>query len=196
MHLDPRRHDLPFSFTIDGRKSDELLPGWRARTEIRKLDANRIRTTLRRTDTVTGLEVRMVAIGYRDFPAVEWTLYLKNTGSRDSAIIQDLQALDTNLERGATDEFLLHHNVGSPANRSDYAPLETPLGPHASKRIGAAGGRPTNSDLSYFNVAWGKQGMIVVVGWPGQWAADFIRDGERGLHVRAGQELTDRKSVV
>ncbi len=28
------------------------------------------------------------------------------------------------------------------------------------------------------------------MGWPGQWAADFVRDGDRALQVRAGQELT------
>ena len=32
--------------------------------------------------------------------------------------------------------------------------------------------------------------MIAVIGWPGQWAADFARDSARGLRIRAGQELT------
>ena len=55
---------------------------------------------------------------------------------------------------------LLHHGVGSPANGSDYGPLETPLGPAAVKRVSAAGGRPTNTDLCYFNLQWGAQGVI------------------------------------
>ena len=59
-----------------------------------------------------------------------------------------------------------------------------------TKRITAAGGRPTNSDLPYFNVQWLGQGVIAVVGWPGQWAAEFVRDANQGLQVRAGQELT------
>jgi alpha-galactosidase len=32
--------------------------------------------------------------------------------------------------------------------------------------------------------------VIVVVGWPGQWVAEFARDGNDGLHVSAGQETT------
>ncbi len=32
--------------------------------------------------------------------------------------------------------------------------------------------------------------MIVVVGWPGQWAARFARDGDRSINITAGQELT------
>ena len=35
--------------------------------------------------------------------------------------------------------------------------------------------------------------MIVVVGWPGQWAAQFTRDEANGLQLRAGQELTHFK---
>jgi len=32
-----------------------------------------------------------------------------------------------------------------------------------------------------------------VLGWPGQWAAKFTRDRDKGLHVQAGQELTHFK---
>jgi alpha-galactosidase len=42
----------------------------------------------------------------------------------------------------------------------------------------------------YFNLDWGGEGMIVAVGWPGQWAASFTRDEATHLDVRAGQELT------
>ncbi len=73
------------------------------------------------------------------------------------------------------------------------APLETPLGPGAHKRISAAGGRPTNSDLSYFNLEWGGRGLIIAVGWPGQWAAEFARDAARACGSCAGQELTHFK---
>ena len=33
-------------------------------------------------------------------------------------------------------------------------------------------------------------GVIVVVGWPGQWASSFTRDAAKGLQITAGQELT------
>jgi len=42
----------------------------------------------------------------------------------------------------------------------------------------------------YYNVEWSGRGMIVVVGWPGQWAAQFTRDEGIGLQVTAGQERT------
>ena len=82
---------------------------------------------------------------------------------------------------------MLHHAAGSQANRSDYAPRQTTLGPKMIKRFGGAGGRPTNVDGSYFNLQWGNEGAIVVVGWPGQWA-EFAPDEDCGLRIRAGQE--------
>ena len=102
--------------------------------------------------------------------------------------------MDVRWQRSRDSEFLLHHNIGSPADGTDYTPLETVLGGGATKRLGAAGGRSTNTNMSYFNLERSKDdGLIVVVGWPGQWAADFIRDVDRGLRLRAGQELTHFK---
>jgi alpha-galactosidase len=42
----------------------------------------------------------------------------------------------------------------------------------------------------YFNLQTPGGGVIVAVGWPGQWAASFTRDAGTGLTVRAGQQLT------
>jgi alpha-galactosidase len=184
----------PFSFTYDGKPSAELLAAWTFEHASRKLDEQRAEYTLTYTDPKTGLIVRCVAIAYRDFPTVEWTLYFKNTGAADTPILENIQALDIRMTRGDAAEYLLHHNVGSPANGSDYGPLQTRLEPKTTKRIGGAGGRPTNSDMSYFNVeSTCNDGLIVVVGWPGQWAADFIRDDAKGLQIRAGLELTHFK---
>jgi alpha-galactosidase len=192
-HFGPAAQQWPFSFRCAGRPSDELLPAWRMKRSSTQLDASRTRETIVWFDAKTGLEVSCVAVTYADFPTVEWTLHFKNTGVADTPILADILALDTRLERGATGEFQLHHNVGSPCQQNDFEPLETKLGPEAEKFISAAGGRPTNSDLSYFNVEWPGQGVIVVVGWPGQWAVRFTRDAIRGLKLRAGQELTRLK---
>jgi alpha-galactosidase len=193
---DPRRAyttEPPFSFTYGGRPFAELRETWQVDRQVEKLDRQRTRHTATYADPKSGLELRCVAVEYHDFPTVEWTLYFKNTGKAETPILADIQALDLTLYRGTGGEFLLHHAVGSPANGRDYGPLETPLGPGASKRITAAGGRPTNSDWSYFNLQWADEGTILAVGWPGQWAADFVRDAARAVRIRAGQELTHFK---
>jgi len=179
----------PFSFVYGGKTSDELLGGWTFSQTRKKLDANRTRTTQTYSDPKTGLELRCVMVQYNDYPTVEWTLYFRNNGSSDSPILENVQPLDC---RWTSDkgEFLLHHAIGSPCTQTDYQPLASPLAPKTTKRITAAGGRPTNSDLSYFNLEMSGKGVIIVVGWPGQWASSWVRDDGKNLRVTAGQELT------
>lgn len=189
-HLGPKATTIPFSFTYAGRPSRDLLGSWRADRAIEKLDSDRSQCTLTFTDRKTGLTVRCLAVQYRDFPTVEWTVYFKNTGTADTEILEDVQGLDVRLVRDGRGEFVLHHSVGSPDAPNAFQPLETTLGPHAERRFAAEGGRPTNSNLCFFNVRWPAKGVIVAVGWPGQWAAHFSRDEGDGLRVRAGQQRT------
>ena len=181
----PFTTEPPFSFKYGGKTLAELA--WQPARSTRQLDAARTEHTLRYADEPTGLEVRCVAVEYRDFPIVEWTVYFKNTGTADTPILEDILALDATFHRTGGGEFVLHHNVGSPCTPNDFQPLETVLKPGGSKRITAAGGRPSNSDWPYFNVAWPGAGVIVAVGWPGQWAADFTADAAGGCGFAPGR---------
>ncbi len=201
--IEAARVSPPFSFTYGGRPSAELLKEWTVTRHSRTYEpgqdtshprgGNLTEHTLTWTDPRTRLEIRCVVVAYHAFPTLEWTLYFKNAGAEDTPIIENIQALDIRIERGDVGEFLLHHNVGSPANGGDYGPLETVLPPGKNLRIGAKGGRPTNSDWSYLNLQWPGQGLIFAVGWPGQWTADLARDKARSLQIRVGQELTHFK---
>jgi hypothetical protein len=84
----------PFSFTYDGKSSDQLLPQWNPQTQDQQLDGNRTRRTVTWKDPASGLSVRMVGVRYKDYPAVEWTAYLKNEGSADSKKIDDFQGMN------------------------------------------------------------------------------------------------------
>ncbi|MFV2068560.1 MAG: alpha-galactosidase, partial [Pirellulales bacterium] len=188
--LDGDSPHFPFSFKYGGKPSERLLKEWTRKVDVRKLDDQRTERTVRFTDPQSGLEVRCVVVEYGDFPTVEWTLHFKNTGATDTPILENIRALDMELARTGQDEFLLHHGQGARSGRSDYAPLETRLEPGVARRFAPTGGRPANGAWPYFNVQWGSQGMIVVVGWPGQWLAEFVRDADRGIRIRAGQERT------
>jgi alpha-galactosidase len=185
--------EAPFSFVYGGKRSAEFLKSWDLKRSSRRLDAQRVEHTLVYRDPATGLELRCVAVEYQDFPTVEWTLYFKNTGSSDTPILENIQALDTRFEHNGDGEFTLHHNKGTPVSPNDYQPYETPLAKNSVQRLGGKGGRPTNKDLSYMNLEWPGEGVIVVVGWPGQWAGEYVRDNANGVQVRAGQELTHFK---
>ncbi|MCP4639870.1 MAG: hypothetical protein GY851_05530 [bacterium] len=182
-----------FSFTYGERSSAELLPGWNPQHQSEAIDDARTRHTLTWSDPETGLQVRCEAVQYRDFPVLEWTLHFRNTGSADTPILSNIQALDAGFERGEEGEFVLHHHNGDGVGSASYEPLTSVLGPKASMRFAPTGGRPTDEGWPYFNVEWAGGGLVYALGWPGQWAAEFTRDDAQGLRIRGGQDLTHFK---
>lgn len=192
-YLAPQASMIPFSFLYQGKPFAEQLQGWKYRQKTKTLDASRTRRTRIWTDPATRLEVRCEAVEYQDFPTVEWTIYFKNTGKTDTPIVEQIQALDLGLDRGAQGEFLLHHWLGSQAEINDFQPMEKPLQPKTNFWLASTLGRGSSGIWPYFNVEWTGAGRIIAVGWPGQWVADFTRDDKTGLRIRAGQELTHFK---
>ncbi|HVU34105.1 MAG TPA: glycoside hydrolase family 36 protein [Opitutaceae bacterium] len=190
VHLGGDATSLPFSFVYAGMPASELLPGWTKQVERRKLDATRTQWTTQWTAPTTGLEVRCVAVLYSDFPAVEWTVYLKNTGHERTPIIEKLQGLEVQVQREKGPEFVLHHQRGDVYSVESYVLFAETLAPNTTLRLAPVGGRPTNSGFPYYNLQMPDRGLIVAVGWPGQWAAEFRRDDKASLHISAGQELT------
>ena len=186
----PYSTEPPFSFLYGGRASAELVKAWPCQRASRKLDEQRTERTSVWADPATGLQVRCVGIEYSDFPTVEWVVHLKNTGAHDTPILSDIQGVDLGLVRSGSGEFILNHHAGDNCSPDSYAPRQLTLSPNSEHRFAPAGGRPTSAGFPYFNVEWPGEGLIIVIGWPGQWAAQFTRDAGNGLHVRGGQELT------
>jgi alpha-galactosidase len=184
--------DPVFSFVYGGEPFRPSAGAWKIERTSEKLDEQRTRRTILWREKF-GLVVRCEGVEYQDFPTVEWTVYLKNEGTSDTPIISDLRGMDLLMDREPGGEVVLHHNAGALAIATDYQLLTDTLTAGARKHITTSGGRPSNSDWPYFNLACDGGGAIVAIGWPGQWAADFDRDKSGELRVRAGQELTHFK---
>jgi len=185
---------LPFSFLYDGKASSELLNGWQKKQEKIKIDKNRTQYIHKWTDTETGLEVCCIAVEYSDFPVVEWTVNLKNTGVNKTLIIKDIQGLDVNFRRGNEGEFILHGIKGDICAEESYEPYQLTLAPDFKKTFSppSTGKSCDGSDgWPYYNLQMPGNGVIIAVGWPGQWASSFMRDKSNGLTIKAGQELTN-----
>jgi alpha-galactosidase len=183
-----------FSFVYGGKDSAGLLGTWDRRCQSLTLDANRTRHTLTWTDAKTGLEVRQAGVEYHDYAAVEWTVYLRNTGPAATPIVENLQALDVLLERQGGDEFVLHGIKGDWSVAEGYEPYRIVLGANVRKRFAPSIhlGKSTSGPEGwpYFNLQTPHGGALMAVGWPGQWACQFTRDAAGGLRVVAGQETT------
>lgn len=180
--------DPPFSFTYGGEASAEIE--WKVTRSSRDLGNRSIGHDVTYNDPVTGLEVLCKGVEYSDFPVVEWTLHFKNTGAKDTPIIENIQALDTVFTRSDPDEFVLHHGAGCTNSAHDYEPFSDVLGPGSDRHFKPRGGRATSGAWPYFNVELADSGVIAVIGWIGQWSAEFTRDDSYGLRIQGGQELT------
>ncbi len=181
---------LAFSFQIDGEPSRSLLERASRTQEERFLDENRQQQTVRWHHVESNLEVRLEATVYQDFPVVEWMVYLKNVGTQPTPILQRILGLDAPWPIAGDEISILHHHRGSLASRSDYEPLQSPLEPGTPLRFAPVGGRPSNGVWPYFNLQQKDRGLIVVVGWPGQWAVEFMLREDQSVHITAGQETT------
>ncbi len=194
-HLTVGKSILPFSFIYDGQPSASLLAKWPMKVESVKIDANRTQHAVTWTDPKTGLEVRCLAVDYADYPVVEWTVYLKNTATNNTPILEGIQGLDVEFERDAKDdEFVLNGIKGDFESAEGYEPYRRNLAAGASARFAPPDWSGKSCDgpdgWPYFNLQTPGGGVIIAVGWPGQWAGSFTRDAATGLTVKAGQQLT------
>jgi alpha-galactosidase len=181
----------PFSFTYGGRPSSGFLAGWRCERETQRVDERATEHRVTYTDPQTSLQVRCACLVYADYPAVEWVMTLRNGGQGDTLLIEDLQALDVEL---SGKDFFLHHALGSSASRSDFAPVDQPLPLQARIRLAPIGGRSSNTTaLPFFNLQAQGEGVMVGIGWSGQWAVELHRQKSASCQVRAGMEGTHLK---
>jgi alpha-galactosidase len=178
-----------FSFIYDGNPSNNLLENWTMEASVRELDARRIERTARYGDPRTGLHVRWVALEYADFPAVEGILYFSNDGTVDTPIIGSIHALDTVFPCNQG-KCMLRYSRGSVTYLDDYAPVDRALNDKKSKiHLTAGGGRSSSEHLPFFNVDLSGEGVVLGIGWTGEWGAGFAREGDR-LRIQAGMDCT------
>ena len=70
---------------------------------------------------------------YSDFPVVEWTLHFRNGDNVDTPIIEDIRALDTQIEKPQGGTFVLHGCQGDSCTPESYRPYAIPLGLNESR---------------------------------------------------------------
>ncbi len=180
----------PFSFQYNGQASSTLLGDWTRTNGSAKADKGVTSYWSAWRDPKTGLECRMEAKEFSDFPAAEWVLKFKNTGDADTPILENIQPLD--LVWSGINNPVLHYSFGSNCRIDDFLYQQTPIASGAKIRKTSSGGRSAEETLPFFNVATPTEGFITAIGWTGQWAAEFAFSGNV-LKTRAGMEKTHLK---
>lgn len=193
-----------FSFVYGGRKAEELVSSWRVERVARKGADNRVEHTITWSDVTTGLVVRCEATRFADFPAVEWTLWFKNTGKTDTPVLENVLPLDASLALTRDKPARVHYANGSRCRLDDFAPHVTSLGPNEDDpqgtwlgagnplRVESREGRSSCGALPFLNIDMNDHGVIMGVGWTGDWAASFYRT-DQAVRAAAGMKRTHFK---
>ena len=183
----------PFSFKYGTAHSSSFLRSW-ARTIQTTAGLVSSEHVVTWTDPTQRLRIRCEIVEYHEHPAVEWTLYFKSIGAADTSICQDILSFDFQMARTNRFEYMLHGIYGDFQTADSYRPYTLTMEPGFAKTFAPYAFSGKSSDgpdgWPYFNLQLPGGGMMMAIGWPGQWACSFTRDGANGLSIRAGQQLT------
>ncbi len=183
--------DVPFSFTYGGKSSADLLPRW-PRTVGSAEEPGKKVHTVAWNDPETGLECRLEWTEFSDHPAVEWIVHFRNKGSRDTPILENVQALDVDwkIHRLGHGDLAaeIWRSRGSNFRITDFEYLTERLFLHEQIHMKPGGGRSSQGWLPFFNAGLGKLGVITAIGWTGQWECRLEHRPADRLRMRAGLE--------
>ncbi len=184
--------DIPFSFVYGGRPSAQIIKNWKKSITIDSAAPGIERYTITYLDRDSGLQIKCEAKVYDDYPAVEWVLYMTNTGASDTPMIEDIRPLDMRIAAPAG-QVTLHHSNGSTCASTDFLPVDQSINPGSEINLAPNGGRSSDGNLPFFNLEWNGGGLAGAVGWSGQWALRLRRDADNQLTLQAGQQVTHLK---
>jgi alpha-galactosidase len=183
----------PFSFVYDGNAAADLLSGWSRTSEVVER-GERVIHRVQWLDPKSGLRVSAQATVFSIYGAVEWLLEFENTSPRDTPLIENIQALDTRLATGyAAKPVVLRQISGDVCGERSFVPFDTPVESGRPITLAPDGGRSSNGAFPFFNVAYGHEGVIVAIGWSGQWQARLDRAPGGPTRLTAGLEKTRLK---
>ena len=183
----------PFSFRYGGAASASFLAKWKRAGETRETPT-RVIHQVSWTDPKTSLRVSATASAFKRYPAVEWVLEFENLGTQDTPLLEQVQALNVRLRTGYHRKPVkLHQLTGDVCGERSFLPIETEVEPGKGVVLGPAGGRPSNGAFPFFNVQYGREGLITAIGWSGQWRATLDRSAAGPSTLRAGMEKVSLK---
>lgn len=179
---------VPYSFRLDTTSSREFLPDWKRITPAGGPEGW---SSAAWEPPTNGLRVTQDHRPLPNLPAVEWVLHFENTADEDSALLSEVNAADFVLDAWPLEDLTLHYADGSQAEPTDFQPREMPLMGALPLHFAPEGGRSSDGVMPCFNVARKNGGgLIIAIGWSGQWQAGFSDDGTGHLRIQAGMART------
>ena len=173
----------PFTFKVDGEdfNPDEWEKSFAESPEFGSVYVGGQTEYLILINEEKGLEVTVEATVFEENATCQWTVYIENTGAVNSGVISDFYALNYGFSTGDAE---LYYSMGSDTAASDFSLIKKNLS-FIEKKFSGTDGKPTQSYLPYFNIIGEDYGMILGIGWTGQWAAGLSEsNGETDITVK------------
>ncbi len=180
-----------FSFLYGGVASADLLPHWSYQVdEDAASDGNLVRHSW--TDPDTGLRVVIELRHFVGFTtgasiAHDWVLTFENRGGADTPILEKVLPLGLSIPVLTRERLRLHYANGSTWAKDDFLPQVAELPPDSRKSLACAGGYSSQGVLPFMNLQRSSGGVVLAIGWSGQWTSRFERDGN-AVRLAAGME--------
>lgn len=122
-----------------------------------------------------------------DMPCIDWVCYFENTASSDSLPISNIQALNSTY---AVKNATVNYAFGGNSDGHDFEPISQDMTETPELEFESVGGRSSNGYMPFFDVVGDGQGVVVAIGWTGQWTTN-ITTTEDTLTMVAGMSNTD-----
>jgi len=139
-------------------------------------------------ETVPGLRIETQA--YPDQAATEWQFRLRAPEDGESPLYENLKSADVEVAFPANTPVRLHWSKGSHSEPGDFEPKTNPLVVGEVFSLESFGGRSSDGVMPYFNLASESGGLIVAVGWTGDWKTSFELQANGKVRIIAGLKRT------
>jgi alpha-galactosidase len=123
---------------------------------------------------------------YPELNTVEWQVRLQASADRRSPLHENLKSADFVTRFPSPSGVTLHWSQGSHTDITDFQPQWEPLSKSRPFTLESYGGRSSDGAMPYFNLASDGGGLIVAVGWSGDWKTSFEALPEGRVRITAG----------
>ena len=191
-------NELPLSFVLNGQSSRNFLSTWKfSFTDSSTTD--RIIHKIKWIKPDGTFEVRCMLIEYIHHPSVEWKLFFRNTGTKNSPVLEKVSPLDAAVNepvrvfpnQSQYSPLIIHCNKGSNLSNLDFMPVTEILDLEQNYRIKSHAGRTSEPFLPFWNLEYHGSGLVTALGWSGDWKAYFSSVSETQAIMKAGMTNTN-----
>ncbi len=182
-----------FSCTVNGKPFPELAKKAEKTLETQTDGAGNTLYTLRYA-LASGLVFELEATLFRDFPTLDFVVRVRNESTKKSGQIAELCAIDSVFPLPRDRAYVIDTTLGAcrtpTGDDHDFTLQTVGMAAGTEYSFSPTGGRSSNLAFPFFDILGRDCGLMVAIGWTGQWEASFSLADE-GVRIRARQQTFD-----